>query len=255
MMAREIALGAMQTAGRVVLGLGSAGLGIISIVYSDFALTWQPVPDWVEPRAALASAGGALLAAAGVALMLNRCARIGAAFIGAFISFWALALQPARMLAGEEAAWLAPAECFAVAAGAWTLLWVGCTPSPARETAIRIGCVFFGLMAPVFGIAHFLYIDFTASMIPAWMPWRVFWAWFTGGGHIAAGLSIVTGLLARLGSTLLAVMFSGFVALVHIPRVIADPANRVEWHLLSTSLLLTGAAWIIASAIARKQTE
>lgn len=248
-------MNAMQTAGRIILGLGSAGLGLISILYQDFALTWQPVPDWVEPRAALACAGGALLIGAGALLIANRYARIGAAFIAAFIGFWALALQPARLLAGEEAAWLAPAECLAVAAGAWTCLWLDSPASSVRTTAIRVGCAFFGLMLPVFGIAHFLYIDFTASMIPAWIPQRVFWAWFTGAGHIAAGLGIVIGLLSRLGSTLLAVMFSCFVALVHIPRVIADPANRVEWHLLSTALLLTGAAWIVAGAIARKQTE
>lgn len=40
----------MQTAGRINLGLGSASLGLISVIYLDFALTWQPVPDWVEPR-------------------------------------------------------------------------------------------------------------------------------------------------------------------------------------------------------------
>jgi uncharacterized membrane protein len=242
-----------QTAGRIVLGLGALGLGVISLIFADFAITWQPVPDWVPVRTALAYASGASLTAAGAALILDRFTHIAAAFVSAFMVFWALALQPARMLAGEPAAWLAPAEVLAVAAGAWTLYWLSGADSRLRTRAIQLGCTFFGLMLPVFGIAHFLYIDFTASMIPPWIPERVFWAWFTGAGHIAAGLAIVTGVIPRLGSTLLATMFSGFVLLVHIPRIVGDVANRVEWHLLSTALLLTGAAWVTASALGRSQ--
>jgi uncharacterized membrane protein len=240
-----------QTAGRTALGLGAAGLGVISLLYGDFAITWQPVPEWVPARMALAYASGALLTAAGAALIVNRFARIAAAFIAAFLTFWGAVLQAPRLLAVEEAAWLAPAEILAVAAGAWTLFWLGASESAFRTRALHAGTAFFGLMTPIFGVAHFLYIPFTASMIPAWIPWRVFWAWVTGSGHIAAGVSIVTGVFARIGSTLLAAMFTGFVLLVHVPRVVADLGNRLEWHLLSTALLLTGAAWITASALAR----
>jgi uncharacterized membrane protein YphA (DoxX/SURF4 family) len=134
----------------------------------------------------------------------------------------------------------------------WTLFWL--TADSSRARAVQLGATFFGLMLPVFGVAHFLYIAFTASMIPEWIPYRVFWAWFTGAGHVAAGLSIVLGIVPRIGATLLASMFSGFVLLVHIPRVIADVDNRMEWHLLSTALLLTGAAWIVASSFRRSPT-
>ncbi|MGD9980313.1 MAG: DoxX family protein [Hyphomonadaceae bacterium] len=242
-----------QAVGRVVLGLGVLGIGAISLIFADFAITWQPVPDWVPARTALAYASGALMTAAGVAFIFNRFTAIAAAFVSAFMCLWAFVLQPPRLLAGVEAAWLAPAEILAVAAGAWVLFWLTSAETSFRERAIRLGVAFFGLMPLVFGIAHFLYIDFTASFIPAWMPWRVFWAWFTGFGHVAAGLSIVLGIMPRIGSTLLAIMFSGFVVLVHIPRIAADAGNRLEWHLLSTALLLTSAGWIVAATCWRKR--
>jgi uncharacterized membrane protein len=241
-----------QAAGRTILGLGVLGLGVISLLYADFAITWQPVPEWVPAHAALAYASGALMTAAGAALILNRFTLTAAVFICAFMCFWGVVLQAPRLLSAKEAAWLAPAEILAVAAGAWTLFWLIRAESGFRERAIQLGAVFFGLMPLAFGIAHFLYIPFTASMIPEWIPFRVFWAWFTGVGHIAAGLAIVTGVLPRIGSTLLALMFSGFVLLVHIPRIVADVGDRVEWHLLGTALLLTGAAWITAAALWRK---
>ena len=243
-----------ETAGRTVLGLGTLGLGVISLLYADFATTWQPVPDWAPARTPLAYVSGVLLAAAGIALIANRGTRIAAEFIAAFLSFWGIVLQAPHVIAGKEAAWLAPAEILAVAAGAWTLFWLGAADAPFRARAIQLGTTFFGLMLPIFGVAHFLYIAFTASMIPEWIPYRVFWSWFTGAGHVAAGLAIVLGVIPRIGAILLACMFSGFVLLVHIPRVIADTANRLEWHLLSTALLLTGAAWIVASALKRTPT-
>lgn len=243
-----------ETAGRTVLGLGALGLGVISLLYADFAITWQPVPDWVPARSVLAYVSGAALAASGAALILSR-ARIAAAFIAAFLVFWGIVLHAPKLLSGDEAAWLAPAEILAVAAAAWTLFWLGAAETPFRTRVVQLGATFFGLMLPIFGIAHFLYIDFTASMIPAWIPYRTFWAWFTGAGHVAAGLAIVLGVIPRVGATLLAMMFSGFVLLVHIPRVIADADNRLEWHLLSTALLLTGAAWIVASVFSARSTS
>lgn len=240
-----------ETAGRTLLGLGALMMGAISLIYADFAITWQPVPDWVPARTVLAYASGALLAASGIALIANRFTAITAAFMAACMTFWGVVLQAPKLLAAEEAAWLGPAEILAVAAASWTLFWIGATDSPFRTKAIQLGATFFGLMAPIFGLAHFLYIPFTASMIPEWIPYRVFWAWFAGAGHIAGGLAIVLGVIPRIGATLLAIMFSGFVLLVHVPRVIGDVGNRVEWHLLSTALLLTGAAWIVASVFWR----
>lgn len=244
-----------ETAGRTVLGLGALGLGVISLLYADFAITWQPVPDWVSGRTILAYASGALLSAAGLALIINRGVQLAAAFLALFLGFWGFVLQAPHVLAGEEAAWLAPAEIIAVAASAWALYWTRAAESEFRSTAIRLGVGVFALMLPIFGIAHFLYIDFTASMIPAWIPWRVFWAWFAGIGHVAAGVAISLGVIPRIAATLAATMFSGFVLLVHVPRVIGDLDNRAEWHLLSTALLLTGAAWIVANALTQRSTS
>src|SRR5262249_49944055 len=117
------------------------------------------------------------------------------------------------------------------------------------ERGLRVVQALFGLCAIAFGAAHFLYLAFTASMIPAFIPFHLFFAAFTGAGHLAAGLSIISGILARLGSVLLPLMFGCFVVLLHIPRVLADPANRIEWTMLCHATALTGAALLIASSI------
>jgi uncharacterized membrane protein YphA (DoxX/SURF4 family) len=230
---------AMAQSGRIVLALGTIGMGVLGLVYAGLDAHWQRGLDaW--PTAPLAYANGAILITASAALLVPRTVKYGGYALAAFLALWAMLNAP-RVIAGEEAAWLAPAEILAVAFGAWI--------AAGAEKGLRLIRMLFGLCAVTFGVAHFLYLEFTASMIPAFIPFHLFFAGFTGAGHIAAGLSLISGILARLGSTLLALMFSLFVLLLHVPRVLADPANRIEWTMLCHATALTGAALLIASTL------
>jgi uncharacterized membrane protein len=231
----------MTLGGRIALAFGTIGIGVLCLVYTGLDAHWQRGLDaWTT--APLAYANGAILIAAGAALLVPRTAKYSGYALAAFLALWAILNAP-RVIAGEEAAWLAPAEIIAVALGAWI--------AAGAEKGLRLIHILFGLCAVTFGVAHFLYLDFTASMIPAFIPFHLFFAGFTGAGHIAAGLSIISGILSRIGSTLLALMFSLFVILLHVPRVLADPGNQIEWVMICHATVLTGAAWLIASSIAK----
>src|SRR5437763_529874 len=78
----------------------------------------------------------------------------------------------------------------------------------------------FGACLLVFGTSHFLYAQFTASLVAAWLPpSRLFWAYATGAAQIAAGLAMLTGVKARLAAILLTIMYAAFGLLVHIPSI------------------------------------
>ena len=115
----------------------------------------------------------------------------------------------------------------------------------ARPTLLLAARLLAGVSAIVFGFAHFNYADFTASMVPAWIPYPLFWAYATGAGHFAAGAALVSGIQPRLAATLLAAMMASFVVLLHLPRVIAHPELHAEWLMLAVASSLTGAAWLI----------
>jgi len=118
-----------------------------------------------------------------------------------------------------------------------------------RPASAERGRRLFGLCAVIFGLAHFGYAKFTASMVPAWLPAPLAWAYLTGVGHMAGGLALIAGVLSRLAATLLAAMYATFVLILHLPRVIADPTSRLEWTMLCIALSLTGAAWIVRSSV------
>jgi uncharacterized membrane protein YphA (DoxX/SURF4 family) len=88
-------------------------------------------------------------------------------------------------------------------------------------------------------------------MIPAFIPAPLFWAYFTGGAHLAAGIAFLTNVLVRLASILFAVMVSGFVLLLHLPRTIEEPGSRAEWTMIVIALTITAGAWCAAGSLAR----
>ncbi|MET0308010.1 MAG: DoxX family protein [Sphingomonas sp.] len=218
---------------------GAIGLAVLTFLYRDFALQWQPVPAGIPRRETLVLVSAALLGLGGVLALLPR-----AGFLRLLLPLqylvWALALHgPAVLAKPNVASLLGFAEILALAAGGAALL-LGRRPGNMRVT-LR---VLFGLCAIVFGISHFVYAGFTAAMVPAWLPKPLYWAYFTGGAHIAAGLAILSGVAARVAATLLAVMCGSFVLLLHAPRVVAAPSNRLEWTMLLIALSITGAAWL-----------
>src|SRR5258705_12649345 len=66
----------MMKLDRVCFALGLIGLGVLSLVYGDFALQWQPVPDWLPARAYLAYAYAAIMIAFGAGLLSGRSATL-----------------------------------------------------------------------------------------------------------------------------------------------------------------------------------
>ena len=230
----------------MLYALGAILLGIVGIVFDDFARQWQPVPEGLGMYGALAYASGALLLLGGGAILTRRAERAGALLLALIYGFWVVVLHLPRAFASAShiGAWNGPAEITYLTMGAVALF--AASAGGLRHTLTLVARVLAGASALVFGFAHFNYIDFTATMVPAWIPpSTVFWAWATGAGHLAAGLALVSGIQARIAVTLHAAMMASFVVLIHIPRVIADPHKHEEWIMLAVSSSLTGAAWLI----------
>jgi uncharacterized membrane protein YphA (DoxX/SURF4 family) len=128
------------------------------------------------------------------------------------------------------------------------------SPGVRAKSLVRTGQLVFGACLLIFGLAHFLYLDFTASMVPSYLPPNhMFWAVATGIAHVAAGVAILSGVQARLAAILLTVMFAIFSALVHVPALLADPHSHLNWVMNGINLALTGAAWVVADSLGRRR--
>lgn len=223
-------------------GLGALGLGVLGFATGDFALQWQPVPAGIALRPELAWLSAGLLALGALAAIWRRTSAPGRLGLGLMYGVWVVALHMPTALAkaSEVASWNAVAEALALSLGGF-VGWAAIR----RPNLAPMGRRLFGLCPVIFALAHFGYAKFTASMVPAWLPAPLFWAGFTGACHLAGGLALIAGVVPRLAATLLALMYGGFALILHLPRVIAAPDQRIEWTMLFIAVSLAGAAWLV----------
>jgi uncharacterized membrane protein YphA (DoxX/SURF4 family) len=247
----------MLKIGWLSLAVSMLGLGMLGFITGDFALNWQPVPAGIPGRTTLAYLTAALSWALGAGLLIDRYKHTFAIAIAATFLVWAVLLHGPGVVRDplNVLPWLGFTERLEVAAGALMLAATQVPGTPFARWSMLVARIAFGACLPIFGLSHWAYAQFTADMIPAFIPAHLFWAYFTGAGHIAAGVAIMTGVLARLGAILFATMVSGFVLLLHVPRVIGEPGNRTEWTMLVIAITISAAAWCTAGSLARKDAR
>jgi len=240
--------------GRLMIAAGLLGFGALTLIYDDFGLAWQRVPDWVAARGLLAYAAGAFEVAAAAALLLKRTSALAAFVLTPYTLLWVLLLDVPPLLSnlGVEGAWLSVGERAELFAGVWVLAIMlarvqslGTSRRFTGDKALRVARLVFGLALIPVGLSHLVYPD-AVSLVPAWLPFRMFWLYATGVGHIAAGVALSVSVLPRLAAVMEAAMMTSFVLLVHVPRVFASPHVRVEWTMLCISTAFSGAAWSTA---------
>jgi uncharacterized membrane protein len=249
--------------GRVLFGIPFVAFGVQYLIYGRFAGGLPPAPPWTPGAPATAYLFGALMLAAGASIAVNAKARESATLLGILLFVCVLMMfiaTPSAVLHDGTARTRA-LEPMALSGAAWVL--AGSLPADrsnlqawdaaATDKLATIGRYIFGLATVVFGIQHFMYGQFVAMLVPSWLPWHLFWTYFFGVALIAAGISIVTNVQARLAATLLAGMFLLWVVVLHAPRVAASPHNGDEWSSLFVAIAMCGSCLIIAAAAVSKE--
>src|SRR6202140_3405711 len=111
-----------------LFAVGMIGLGILALVYGDFALVWQPVASWIPGRTVLAYGSGLIMLLGGVGLLLRATAAWSARVLFPYLIVWLLLKVPALLVAPRiEAVWLGVGEFAVLLAGGWAVCQTGRT--------------------------------------------------------------------------------------------------------------------------------
>jgi len=242
--------------GRILFTFAIGALGIQAFICSAVIYELEPVPSWLPDQVVLANLTGFFFVTIGVGLTINKLSRLAAISLGLMLLLWILILH-VPLLVPHPASDLSFAfETLALCGVAWTL---AANPSPGASVMSRweaavnrltsLGRYGFGISLLAFCVVNFIYHDFIAGMIPTWIPAHQFWAYFTGIASLAAGVSILTGIQARLALTLLGIMYGSWVLVIHVPYVAAHPHERGMWTDMFITLALSGGAWLIAGSM------
>jgi hypothetical protein len=253
---------ALLGSGRWMFSLAILALGIETLVCAQSVCnsppfspryTVIPVIPWLPAIPWLAYTFGAILVAFGAGLLSQRTVRTAALALGGLLFLCTLVLDVPKNIedVGNMSLRTSVFEPFAIAGIAWLLPGRGAIPSWLAYGSRYL----VALSLIVFGMDHLVALVPIATLIPAWIPWHVFWIAFFGIGLIAAGLSFGLSQLQYWGAACLGLMYGIWVFTLHLPRVLGlygipgAPHNPNEWSSLFIAVALWGGSWAMASNV------
>jgi uncharacterized membrane protein len=121
------------------------------------------------------------------------------------------------------------------------------------DKIVALSNLCFAVPLAIFGAEHLTGAKFIMLGIPSYVPWRLFWAYFVGFALLAASLSIAARIQVRWSGLLFGLMMLLFVAMLHFPRALASPGERIPWTIVIRELSFAGGAWILAGNAMRGQ--
>jgi uncharacterized membrane protein len=246
----------MQRAAQSLFAIGLGGLGILTMIYADFALVWQPVPAWVPAHQAVAYGSGIVLLLCGLGLLFRILTGWAAILCFAYCLLWALLKVPPLFAKPQvEDSWLGLGELVVILAGAWVLFAqygpVLKTLSPNQ--AGRIARLLLGIAVIPIGLAHLVYLQQTAAFVPHWFVFLPFFAGLTGVAQILCGICLLLSIVPGWAALLQAGMFSAFTIFVWGPRIATASAGRFSWTAFFVSWIITAAAWVVAADLVARR--
>jgi uncharacterized membrane protein len=207
-------------------------------------------------------AAGIGLLAAGASLFTGWKAHWAGYLLGIAMLLRALVVYLPRIVANlhDPGPWTSGAEMLSMCGGAFVLAgWlvenaVGARTHSYTPTSVLFGQYLFALPLLIVGVQHLMYGAFIATLIPAWIPGHLFWAYFVGVAFIATTLAIVSRMLGTLAAMLSGLMFLLWVVILHLPRCFAARNNANEWTSAAVALAMSGAAYAVAGTLSRRES-
>lgn len=235
----------------VVLGRGSYGgaiviMGLLTLIYGEWP--YMLLPSEVSKSALgefLVYPGGVLLLIAGLGIALGYrvigCASMLAVF---FVLAFCFAHIPWLWMSRQYlnfGAWENGFKALTLGGGALILTeWHKKSDQhqmpDSRFRKASLGVILFSIPIMSFGANHFLMIQGVVAYTPSWVPFRLFWAYFTGIALLGAGSMILIGKRVGLVSLWLGIMIMLWVVMLHIPRVISSPPEYMSGEITSMCL-------------------
>jgi len=251
----------LSIVGRIFFGIAIAGIGFLTIYYSDFPyMLIPPEHSWIPAREMLAYISGAMLILAGACIVFEIRIKSVSLLLGSvLLLIFCLYFIPYEFMASSNYMhlldWENAEKELALAGGAFVMAGFHSKKNEASlnwylEKLIPFGAILFAIPIISFGILHFIYAKDVSDYVPSWIPNRLLWTYLAGIGLFGSGLAIILKIKPELTAALLGTMIFIWFVILHIPRVIVSPVAYRGSEITSAFLALAycGISFVIAGA-------
>jgi len=250
--------------GRIIFALGIISLGVLQFFARDYVLGRPPALTWpvwaaaVPGKLAWAYLSGSLVIIAGLAIILNRQARLAAIFVGVLFMAYSFLIRHLTAMSDTGNGYKSLAlggGAFIVAASLFEKDKPGRGKSLFYNNLVLTGCLFISLFFFWAGIAHFKFDEFVINFIPAYMPLRTFWTYFCGIALMAGAIGLIFTQTRKLAAALSGLMILLWFILLHIPRTVQAPQDFTEWMGVFESFSFSGILFVLAGLSSQEKSS
>jgi uncharacterized membrane protein YphA (DoxX/SURF4 family) len=118
-----------------------------------------------------------------------------------------------------------------------------------------LGRILFAIPFALFGINHFLMLDYYLGMLTSFVPLGAYTIILTGIMLIAASISIITKILVKFSTLLLAGLLFVFIVTIHIPHLFTDADKTITIIGLLKDISLMGGSLMIAGIYSEEENQ
>lgn len=250
--------------GRILFAIAFFAFGIEQCIVSDFIAGFiLPLSPDIPGRLAWSILSGLVLILAAVVIIIPKRPRLVIALAGLSILIWPglrhLVLLVAQPSSGGVWIWLGKSLAFSGCA----FIVAASFPEEMRPAGgftrfvqflyrlLPAGPAFIGIFMIICGIFHFLYGPGVATLVPDWIPGRLFWTYFAAVALIAGGAGLIFNIWKRLAALLSCIMIFIWALILHAPRALSMHSGNETTSFFQT-LALTGALLVLSRILKEK---
>jgi len=118
-----------------------------------------------------------------------------------------------------------------------------------------IGRILFAIPFALFGLNHFLMMDYYLGMLTSFIPLGAYTIILTGIMLIAASISIIMKKYVKISTIGLALLLFIFIVTIHIPHLFNDANRTTTIMTLLKDVSLFGGSLLIAGIYSEEETK
>lgn len=118
-----------------------------------------------------------------------------------------------------------------------------------------IGRILFAIPFALFGINHFIMMDYYLGILTSFIPLGAYTIILTGIMLIAASISIIFKKFVKFSTLLLAALLFIFIVTIHIPQLFSETDKTITLFALLKDISLLGGSLIIAGIYSEEEEQ